>query len=65
SRLGSAATCRISSVRLPPFNETVVTHQLIARALQPETGRIIGPDELRGSVALKLVASVHFGATRI
>src|SRR5262245_43271918 len=48
-----------------PIDETIVTHQRIARALQPVATWVIGSDELRGSVTLKLVASVHFCAIRI
>src|SRR5262245_61926531 len=53
------------SARLHQFDETIVTRQRLARALQPASTRVIGSDELRGSVTLKLVASVHFSAKRI
>src|SRR5262250_2389257 len=55
----------LPSVRLRQIDETIVTHQRLARSLQPAAARIIGPDELRSSVTLKLVASVHFCAIRI
>src|SRR5262245_4205116 len=54
-----------ASGRLRPFDETVVTHRRLARSLKPAAARVIGSDEFRGSVALKLVASVHFCAIRI
>jgi len=42
-----------------------VTHQRLPRAFQPEAARIIGSDELRGPVTLKLIASVHLYAFRV
>ena len=39
-----------------------MTHQRLARAFQAAAARVIGSDEFPGSVALKLVASVHFCA---
>jgi hypothetical protein len=39
-----------------------MTHQRLARAFQAAATRVIGYDEFPGSVALKLIASVHFCA---
>src|SRR5262249_9737171 len=53
------------SGQVSEFEETILTHQSLPRALQPEATRIIGSDELRSSVTLKLVASVHLCAFRV
>jgi hypothetical protein len=54
-----------ASGRFRQFDETGVTHERFSRAFQPAAARIISFDELRGSVALKFVAGVHFCAMRI
>jgi hypothetical protein len=47
------------------FDETIVTNQRLARALQPEAARVIGSEELRGSVTLALIAGVHLCSVRV
>jgi hypothetical protein len=67
-RCGSKRPQRIgipASGRLRQFDETVLTYQRLMRAFQPGTARIVGSDELRGSVTLKLPAGMRLCAMRI